>query len=44
MGGGKDKQSGGDRNKKIRTTNAVWRPVSTQATSNEGGLPLSIIL
>ncbi|BFG24458.1 hypothetical protein CerSpe_107310 [Prunus speciosa] len=35
MGGGKDKQSGGDRNKKIRTTNAVWRPVSTQATSNE---------
>ncbi|XP_008228473.1 PREDICTED: uncharacterized protein LOC103327882 isoform X1 [Prunus mume] len=35
MGGGKDKQSGRDRNKKIRTTNTVWRPVSTQATSNE---------
>ncbi|CAL8132020.1 unnamed protein product [Prunus armeniaca] len=35
MGGGKDKQSGRDRNKKIRTTNTVWRPISTQATSNE---------
>ncbi|XP_034209996.1 uncharacterized protein LOC117623210 isoform X1 [Prunus dulcis] len=35
MGGGKDKQRGRDRNKKIRTTNAVWRPVTTQATSNE---------
>ncbi|KAH0982578.1 hypothetical protein GBA52_009755 [Prunus armeniaca] len=38
MGGGKDKQSGRDRNKKIRTTNTVWRPVSTQATSNEDEL------
>lgn len=38
MSGRKDKQTVGDRNKKLRTTNAVWRPVSTQASSNEGGL------
>ncbi|XP_070672665.1 uncharacterized protein [Malus domestica] len=35
MSGRKDKQTVGDRNKKLRTTNAVWRPVSTQASSNE---------
>ncbi|CAN6570735.1 unnamed protein product [Malus baccata var. baccata] len=35
MSGRKDKQTVGDHNKKLRTASAVWRPVSTQASSNE---------
>ncbi|XP_030971834.1 uncharacterized protein LOC115991963 isoform X5 [Quercus lobata] len=35
MGGGKEKQSAIDQNKKLKTVTPVWRPVCTQAVSDE---------
>ena len=38
MGGGKDKQSAMELKKKQKTVTPVWRPVCTQAVSDEGWL------
>ena len=38
MGGGKEKQSAMDQNRKLKTVTPVWRPVCTQAVSDEGWL------
>ncbi|XP_038717598.1 uncharacterized protein LOC120010806 isoform X2 [Tripterygium wilfordii] len=38
MGGAKDKVGALDRNRKRKTVNPVWRPISTQANSVEGSL------
>jgi hypothetical protein len=38
IGGGKDKQSAMDEDKKRKTVTPIWRPVCTQAISSEGYL------
>ncbi|KAL0010375.1 hypothetical protein SO802_005483 [Lithocarpus litseifolius] len=44
MGGGKEKQSAMDQNKKLKTVTPVWRPVCTKAVSDEECLVKDVIL
>ncbi|XP_075666537.1 uncharacterized protein LOC142636271 isoform X2 [Castanea sativa] len=44
MGGGKEKQSALDQNKKLKKATLVWRPVCTQAVSDEECLVKDVIV
>uniref|UniRef100_A0A7N2LP87 Uncharacterized protein n=1 Tax=Quercus lobata TaxID=97700 RepID=A0A7N2LP87_QUELO len=44
MGGGKEKQSAMDQSKKLKTVTPIWRPVCTQAVSDEECLVKDVIV
>ena len=44
MGNRKDKHNEGERGKKLKSINPVWRPITTQASSDEGSVILFLLL